>query len=91
MEYDSDASTITCVFLNTGSQNGNHMCSIRYGSCQQEFSHDSQGSTTVEFPDRVVIQIKLSGSECYVYSVKASNGTFSVIVEGNINTGSGGK
>ena len=46
---------------------------------------------SMEFPDRVTIQIKLSGSDCYVYSIKASNGTFSVIMEGNINTGSGGK
>ena len=45
----------------------------------------------MEFPDRVVVQIKLSGSDCYMYSVKASNGTFSVIVEGNINTAPEGK
>ena len=71
-----------------GSRNINSTCSIRYGACQREFSQDAQGSTTAEFPDRVVIHnIKSNGSDCY--AVRASNNTYTVIVEGSFNTGSG--
>ena len=45
----------------------------------------------MEFPNRVVIQIKRSESGCYMYAVKASNGSFTVIVERNISTGLGGE
>ena len=87
MEYDSSASIVTCVFLNTGSQNSNVTCSIRYGACKDEFSKDAQVSTTTEFPDQVVIQnIRPGGSDCY--AVRASNDTYAVIVKGSFNTGS---
>ena len=89
VEYDPDMSTITCVFLNVESQNSNtrRSCSIRYGTCQQEFNRSAQGNTTVESPDRVTLpNIMLGGSDCY--SVNASNDTYAVIVEG---TGSGSK
>lgn len=92
VEYDPDMSTITCVFLNTGSQTRNITisCSIRYGVCQQEFSRSAQGSTTMESPDRITIpNIKLGGSDCY--AVRASYDTYAVIVEGTFDTGSGSK
>ena len=91
VEYDPAASTITCVFLNAESQNSSYTCSISYGPCLQEMNQAAQGSTTMEFPDRVTVPIELSGSDCYMYLVKATNGTFTVTVERNINTGPRGK
>ena len=76
------------MFLNTGSRNIKSTCSIHYGACQREFSQDAQGFSTTEFSDQVVIHnIKPSGSDCY--TVRASNNTYTVIVEGSFNTGSG--
>ena len=88
VEYDPAASTITCVFE---SRNSNHSCNISYGSCQQEMNQAAQGSATMEFPNQVVIKIESSGSDCYMYVVKATNGTFTVIVKGNFNIESRGK
>ena len=39
----------------------------------------------MEFPDRVTLEIK--GSDCYTYTIIASDGTKTVMVEGRVDPG----
>ena len=51
-------------------------CDVAYGPCQQEPTEIAQGTLTAT-----------QTSECYV--VNASNGTFTVLIEGQITTSTG--
>ena len=80
MEYDSTASTITCVFLNL-LDTSLKSCSIQYGQCSSEMMKTASTNTTTESAT-VTLNIHASGSICY--NVTASNGSHTVIVQGNI-------
>ena len=80
VEYDSTASTITCVFLN---QLGTSQksCSIHYGQCSSEKIITASANTITDSAT-VTLNIEPSGSICY--NVTASNGSHSVMVQGTI-------
>ena len=78
VEYDSAASTITCTF-NQLDNFENLLCDIRYGRCGQEL-FDSSSSTTTS--NVATLKAKVSGTTCYL--VTASNGSYTVMVEGSI-------
>ena len=86
VDDDPVASTLTCLFLNSPNTT-TKFCSVEYGLCnQQRFYYE--GNSTLEFPNMVTIQIDLpSGSDCYMYTVRASDGTGTVIVEGRVDPG----
>ena len=79
LEYDSAAFTITCTFSQSDNFE-NLSCDIRYGRCGQELS-DSVPSTTTS-TNTVTLNLRVSGAICYL--VTASNGSYTVLVEGII-------
>ena len=79
MEYDSAASIFTCTFSQSDNFE-NLSCDIRYGRCGKELS-DSVSSTTTS-TNVVTLDVSVSGAICYL--VTASNGSYTVLVEGNI-------
>lgn len=85
VDVDSAASTLTCQFQND--QNTvQKTCSVEYSICGQEQVFTTKGNSTLELPDRVTLQLSLpSGSNCYAYTIRASNGTSTVIVEGKMD------
>ena len=87
VDIDSTTSTLTCLFQNK--QNTvEKTCSVEYSLCNQDTVFTSEGNSTVEFPDRVVLKINLpSGSDCYMYTVHANDSTNTVMVEGSVDPG----
>ena len=85
VEIDSTTSTLTCRFqnnLNTVEKT----CSAVYSLCNQEDIFTTMGNSTSEFPNQVTLQIP-SGSDCYTYTIRASDGTSSVMVQGRVDPG----
>ena len=75
-------STLTCEFLNNQSSI-ERTCSVEYRVCGQEEVFTSEGNSTLDVPDRVILQLSLlNGSDCYSYNVTASDGVSIVIVVG---------
>lgn len=86
--YNSDTSTIVCAFFSKA----NYSCSIRYGLCSDRNMESltmSQRSYAIG-SDKVLLQIESSGLALYCYAVRASNGTFALIVEGRFDAMSPG-
>lgn len=79
VEFDSAASIFTCTFSQLDNFE-NLSCDIRYGRCGQELS-DSVSSTTTS-TNVVTLDVRVSGATCYL--VTASNGSYTVLVEGII-------
>jgi hypothetical protein len=80
---------ILCTFLD---EQGDHdqtamSCDVAYGPCQQEPTEIARGAVTTT-SNVVNIEINPQTSE-YCYVVNASNGTFIVLVEGQIMTSTG--
>ena len=89
VNFNSTASTLTCIFQNNESSI-EKMCSVKYADCnQEEASKYTEGNSTLEFPDRVILQIILpSGSDCYTYTVRANDGTNNTVaVKGRVDLG----
>ena len=89
VNINSTASTLTCVFQNNESSI-EKTCSVKYADCnQEEASIYTEGNSTLEFPDRVILQIILpSGSDCYTYTVRAYDGANNTVaVEGRVDLG----
>ena len=78
VEYDSTASTITCVFLNH-LDTSVKSCNIQYGECDSKVFKRASANTTT---DSVMLNIDVSRSICY--NVTASNRSRTVIVQGTI-------
>ena len=84
MEYieHEATSTVICRFqshLDTTVKT----CSIRYGQCNKNLSQYAEAMSTAD-----IISLKLSlelANQMYCYAIKATNGTFTVIVEGHIS------
>ena len=75
-------STLTCIFLNSN-DTSEKSCNVRYGQCGQEMRTVSGYSSN----NSVTVSLQLSTvyiSVCYI--VTASNGSFTVIVEGIAGT-----
>ena len=78
---------IVCTFLGLHQNQGANslMCGISYGPCQQT-PMTSQGD--VGSPNTVNIELPASmSSGTYCYTINASNGTYTVLVEGIISAG----
>ena len=77
---------ILCTFLDQQGSQGTVSCDVAYGPCQQQPNTSARGTITA--PNIVNIAINPQTSE-YCYVVNASNGTFTVIIEGMITTSTG--
>ena len=57
---------------------------MEYRVCGQEQVFISERNSTLDAPDRVILQLSLlNGSGCYLYNVTASDGVSTVIVQGD--------
>ena len=81
--YNSATSAITCSFLSQpDSMTSIKSCSVQYGECQN-LIFTSYGNST---GNSVTLIVLLSGSiKAYCYIITASNGTHTVMVEGQIS------
>ena len=85
VDVDPVASTLTCLFQNNQSTN-TKVCSVE---CNEQMTFHFKGNGTLDFPNRVTIQIDLpSGSDCKTYTVSASDSTNIVLVDGRISCAS---
>ena len=89
VDYDVDASTISCVFVDNThrSESTNYTCSVRYGQCGMEMNQATQENTTTDSSNRILLKLVTTLSGCYMYVVTASNATHRVMVEGEFHTG----
>lgn len=81
VEYNPTASVITCIFQHQW--NTTKLCSVVYGPCHQNLVHYQASNTSNS--DTVLLNIKpdlLDQMFCYI--VTASNGTFTIMVEGTL-------
>lgn len=76
--YDSQLSEITCNFNLTDTSIKS--CTVMYGQCDQEPDKNVTGTSTVESPNLVVLQLG-GGTQLECYTVTASSDTFTIIVE----------
>ena len=84
VEYDRIASTITCRFLDE-TDTSVKLCTVMYGECGQELVQTTQGSSTMETPNNIVLSVDANKNlECY--SVTASSDLVTVIVESVVNS-----
>ena len=89
VNVNSTASTLTCIFQNNESSI-EKTCSVKYEDCNREqASKYTEENSTLEFPDRVILQIILpSGSDCYTYTVTTYDGANNTVaVEGRVDFG----
>lgn len=89
LSFDLALKTVTCLFLNQ-QETSDKICSIVYGNptenCRAislQSKSDSSDSVRIGFPT----EYQISPQSRYCFAITASNGTFSVIVEGSIVTG----
>ena len=87
VEYDKTASTITCQFLDE-TDTSVKLCTVMYGECGQELVQTTQGSSTVETPNNIVLSVDVDSLECY--NVTASSDELTVIVKYNGTIAEGG-
>ena len=81
ISYNSADSTITCTFLNK-MDNTTKSCSVRYGPCDN-VNKTINDDGHRKLPNTVVLQVTNPNSSfCYV--VTASNGSFTLVVEGRL-------
>ena len=84
---DLTASTLTCRFRNNQSS-VEKTCSVEYSLCGQEQVFKDERNSTLESPDWVILQFTLpSRCSCYTYTVRASNGTNTVVIEEKVDSG----
>ena len=78
------ANKIVCTFLSEQESQSTLSCDVAYGPCQQQPTMIAQG--TVSLPNTVNIDLisAISQTSDYCYAVNASNGTFTVLIEGLI-------
>ena len=81
------ANRILCTFLDQQRGQNTMSCDVTYGPCRQEPTEIARGTITTT-ANTVNIAINPQTSE-YCYVVNASNGTFTVLIEGQITTGTG--
>ena len=82
MQYNSTASKIICNFLNQF-DTSIKSCQVTYGECGTGQTQSVPGNSTSETPNTVILTVMFGdGSTCY--NVTASNGNFTVMVEGRM-------
>ena len=85
VEYHPSNTTISCTFENE-LDSSQKSCSVEYGICDQAMN-SAQNSTTDDSPSTVTIKLNITAmnsNTCYV--VTATNGTFTVMVNGSFET-----
>ena len=80
VQYNSADSTISCTFINQ-MNTSIKSCNVTYGICGQNLKQTVQGSTSLMFPNTVVLKLMYNSSFCY--AVTATNNSFTVVVEGS--------
>jgi hypothetical protein len=82
-------STLTCLFL--GNQSSiERTCSVEYSICGQEEDFTAKGNSTLESPYMVILQLDLpGGSECYTFTVRATDGASTVAIMGKVDSRTG--
>ena len=83
VQYSSADSTISCIFLNQ-MDTSIKSCNVTYGICGQNLKQTVQGSTSLMFPNTVVLKVTQSSS--FYYAVTATNDSFTVVVEGSVQS-----
>ena len=88
VDIDLTTSSLTCLFQNN-QNTAEKTCSVEYSLCtHQGLVFSTEGNNTLEIPDRVTLKLNLTtGSNCYTYTVRASDGINTIVVEGRINPG----
>jgi hypothetical protein len=76
VEYDSDASIITCNFLDE-TDTSIKSCSLQ--QCDQMLASGPVQNSTVEAPNSVPLSVATEDSDCYL--VTASSNSFRITVE----------
>ena len=75
--------TLTCLFWKSQSIT-TKTCSVQYSQCNQELAFTDGNSTS----NRVILQFDIPRrSDCYSYAVRASDGTNTVIVKDQFESG----
>ena len=86
VNIDQSASTLTCLFWNSPNTTIK-TCNVQYSQCDREPVFVSNGNSTSEYPNTVILRFVLpSGSDCYTYTVRASDGTSNVVLKGRIDS-----
>ena len=76
---------IVCTFLSQQESRSTISCDVAYGPCQQQPTMIAQG--TISSPNTMNIDLPvIPQTSDYCYAVNASNGTFTVIIEGQISS-----
>ena len=78
----TSAKSISCEFADHMSTHSRKSCSIRYGLCQQPFTMNAQGSVVSDSSSTIKINLD-TNLNTYCYSINASNGTFTLLMEGD--------
>ena len=60
-------------------------CTVMYGQCGDVLAYTSQGNSTVETPNHIELSVDPGMLDCY--SVTASSGTATAVVEGRREAG----
>ena len=82
---------IVCTFLNA-TDTSVKSCTVTYGSCDQELDNRRiSENSTVDRPNDIEIRLdpSIADLDCFMYVVRASNVTYTIIVEGTRSTQSG--
>ena len=74
------ATRIVCEFRNQVRRN-NKLCTIIYGECQKPLIMTIRGNTTNDSPNTVRLELH-SYLQNYCYIINATNGTYTVLIEG---------
>ena len=78
------ATRVVCEFRNQDEQS-NKLCGITYGECQQPLNMTTEGNSTVDSPNIVRLELHRY-LQSYCYTIRATNGSFTMITEGIYNS-----
>jgi hypothetical protein len=82
----TDSGTITCTFLNQQDVQTTRSCRVLYGQCAEQLAMSKSSIIyTRDYSITVPLDIE-SDVQDYCYATIASNGTFSVLVEGSFSS-----
>lgn len=83
--YNGQTSTITCIFLNPSDTSKKTCCIVLY---HQKMSENLQNPECIQTKAyKIELEVSGNSSQIYYYTIKASNDTYTVEVEGNFTTG----
>ena len=91
VEYDSTTSTITCQFLNqSGIYEPLKRCSVHYGLCSNQQQQWTEISRTNNMSNNVTLQLDVVNlGRTYCFTVTATRGKDTVVVEGRAEPAAG--